>query len=189
VTGAPFYLGKGEFMYGVLSRLAEVIARAMAIIGGIVLLAVIVLTCVSIIGRAFYSSGICCGPIRGIYDYTELGMAVALFAFLPWCQLRNTHASVDLFKPAFPDAMNRGLTVLVDIGMLGLAVLLAQRLYLGMLDKINFGDTTFIAQVPVWWGYAASLVGAVGFVLIAAFCVLRSLRLFIGIPTDSEDYA
>jgi TRAP-type C4-dicarboxylate transport system permease small subunit len=173
-------------MYGILSRSAQSVARVMALAGGLLLLVIIVLTCVSIIGRALFSSGICCGPIRGIYDYTEIAVGAAIFAFLPWCQYQAGHAAVDLFKPAFPDGVNRLLNLVIDIAMLVLASLIAHRLWLGMLDKERFGETTLIAQVPVWIGYAACLVGAVGFVLVAAFCVLRALRGLIGLEPVVE---
>ncbi|PUB18981.1 TRAP transporter small permease [Yoonia sediminilitoris] len=163
-------------MYVILSRLAEIIARWMAIAGGLLLLVIIALTCVSIAGRALFSAGICCGPIRGIYDYTEIGVGAAIFAFLPWCQVKSAHATVDLFKSAMPDVVNRALDVVMNTGLLVMAYLIADRLRLGMLDKLRYGETTLIAQVPVWIGYAACLVGAVGFVVVAAFCVLRSVR-------------
>lgn len=166
-------------MYMMLSRVSESVARFLAIAGGLLLLVIVVLTCVSIAGRALFSAGICCGPIRGIYDYTEIGVATAIFAFLPWCQYRMGHASVDLFKSAMPDVMNRFLNVVMDVGMFALAFLVAHRLWLGMLDKQRYGETTLIAQVPVWIGYAACLVGAVGFVMVAAFCILRSVRALI----------
>ncbi|MDP5359477.1 MAG: TRAP transporter small permease, partial [Paracoccaceae bacterium] len=145
----------------------------------LLLVVIVVLTCVSIMGRALFSAGICCGPIRGIYDYTEIAVGAAIFAFLPWCQYLTAHAAVDLFKPALPDLVNRLLNLVIDAAMLVLASLIAHRLWLGMLDKQRFGETTLIAQVPVWIGYAACLVGAVGFVLVAAFCVLRSVRSLI----------
>lgn len=163
-------------MFVMLSRISESVSRFLAIAGGLLLLAVVVLTCVSIVGRALFSAGLCCGPIRGIYDYTEIAVGTAIFAFLPWCHFRTAHAAVDLFKSALPDVMNRFLNLIIDLGMLVLASLIAHRLWLGMLDKQRYGETTLIAQVPVWIGYAACLVGAVGFVLVAAFCVLRSSR-------------
>jgi len=66
--------------------------------------------------------------------------------------------------------------VIMDAGMLTAAALIAWRLFLGMQDKLRYGETTLIAQLPVWQGYAAALVGAVVFALVAAFCVIRSLR-------------
>ncbi|MCC1493207.1 TRAP transporter small permease [Cognatishimia sp. F0-27] len=170
-------------MYSALSKLAEAIANALAIAGGLVLLAIVVLTCVSIAGRALVPFDIGVGPIRGIYDMTEIGMAAAIFAFLPWAQLKDSHARVDLFQPVMPASLNRVLDLLFNMAMFVVASVGTYRLYLGMRDKLSFGETTLIAQIPVWQGYAAGLVGGVGFVLIAAFCILRSMRRIAGLPT------
>ncbi len=163
-------------MYALLARIADRIARATALLGGVLLLGITAMTCLSIVGRALVPFGIGPGPVRGIYDYTEIGVAVAIFAFLPICQLNRGHASVDIFKPHFAPVVNRLLDLAMDAAMFGVALIGAQRLWLGMLDKRHYGETTLIAQVPVWQGYAASLVGAVAFALVAAFCVLRSAR-------------
>ncbi|WP_316014460.1 TRAP transporter small permease [Roseobacter sp. HKCCA0434] len=169
-------------MYAVLSRIAERLAAALAIAGGLVLLGIVVLTCISIAGRALVPFDLGIGPIRGIYDMTEIGMAAAIFAFLPWAQLRDAHAKVDLFQALMPGGMNRVLELIFNIAMFAIATVGTYRLYLGMQDKLSYGETTLIAQIPVWQGYAAALVGSVGFVLIAAFCILRSARRVVGLP-------
>lgn len=168
-------------MYNGLSRAADGLARGLALAGGTVLLAVTLLNCVSIVGRAFVPLDIGIRPIRGIYDMTEIGMAAAIFAFLPWAQLREAHARVDLFQPAIPRKMNQLLDLLFNIGMCVIAAFGTWRMYLGMQDKLSYGETTLIAQIPVWQGFAAGLIGAVGFVLISAFCVLRSARRLAGL--------
>ncbi len=169
-------------MYKALGRLADILARILAYAGGVVLLVLVALTCVSIAGRAFIPLDIGIGPIRGIYDFTEIGMAAAIFAFLPWAQLQDAHAKVDLFTTAMPDGMNRFLDVIFNIGMTVIAAYGTYRLYLGMVDRRNFGDFSPIAEVPLWYGYAACLVGGIAFVLVAAFCVLRSARRLAGLP-------
>lgn len=170
-------------MYLALYRLADLLARVMAYLGGVVLIALVVLTCLSIAGRALVPLDIGIGSIRGIYDLTEMGMAAAVFAFMPWCQLRRGHVSVDLLKTSFPAPMNRVLDLLFDIGMFIAASVGAWRLYLGMLDKMRYNETTLIMQFPVWQGYAAALVGAVAFAIVAAFCILRSARAVVGLNT------
>lgn len=166
-------------MYHQLHRIADVIAKLLALAGGFVLLVIIGLTCVSIVGRALVPLDIGLSSIRGIYDMTEIGMAAAIFAFLPWTQMTETHARVDLFQPAMPKVMNGFLDLLFNTGMFVVAVVGSWRLYLGMQDKLHYGETTLIAQIPVWIGYAAGLVGAVGFVLVASFCILRSARRLV----------
>lgn len=175
-------------MYTALRRSAEWVAQALALFGGAILLIIIVLTCVSIAGRAAIPLNIGVGPILGIYDLTEIGMAAAVFAFLPLCQLRQAHAQVDLLEPAFSDTVNRLLNLLFNVAMFAAAAFGTWRLYLGMLDKLRFGETTLIAQIPVWQGYAASMLGAAGFVFVAAFCVIRSTRHLILKTEDTPSH-
>jgi TRAP-type C4-dicarboxylate transport system permease small subunit len=170
-------------MYSILSGTATAVAKALALMGGAVLIGLIAVTCISIIGRAL---GI--GTIRGVYDFTEIGMAAAVFAFLPWCQLKGGHATVELFTPMFARGFNNLLTLTFDALMLFVAVIGTWRLYVGMLDKQSYGETTLIAQIPLWQGYAACLVGTFGFVLVAAFCVLRSLARMAGRPAREIDH-
>ncbi|MEZ5931825.1 MAG: TRAP transporter small permease [Alphaproteobacteria bacterium] len=171
-------------MYDVLSRTADLIARSMALIGGAVLILLVIMTCISITGRALVPFGL--GPIKGDFEWIEIGIGFAIFAFLPWCQLQRAHAAVDLFKPAFPETMNRVIDLVVDILMAVVAVIIAWRLYLGMLDKQSYAETTFILQFPVWQAFLAGLVGAIAFVIVAVFCVLRSGRTMLGLGRDED---
>lgn len=173
-------------MYRSLNRLAEVIAAFLAMAGGALLLAIVAMTCVSIAGRALVPLDIGLGPIRGIYDITEIGMAAAIFAFLPWAQLREAHARVDLFEPTMPDKLNKVLDLVFNVAMFFVALVGTYRLYLGMLDKMSYGETTLIAQIPVWQGFAASLVGGIGFIIVSAFCILRSIRRLAGFRDQGE---
>ena len=166
---------------GARARLSDFGSRNVLLVVGACTLALIVLTCLSIAGRALVPLEIGIGPIRGIYDMTEIGMAAAIFAFLPWAQLREAHARVDLFQPFLPGKLNQLLDLLFNVGMCAIAVFGTWRMYLGMLDKQSYGETTLIAQIPVWQGFAAGLIGAGGFVIVAAFCVLRSARRLAGL--------
>lgn len=165
-------------MYDLLETAADRLARAAALMGGAVLLLVVAMTCVSITGRALVPLGL--GPVRGDFEWIEMGVGFAIFAFLPWCHLRRGHASVDLFQPVFPPLMNRIIDFAVDVVMFVAAFVLAWRLWLGLLDKHRYGETTFIVQFPVWIAFAACLFGAVCFVIVVAFCILRSGRALLG---------
>jgi TRAP-type C4-dicarboxylate transport system permease small subunit len=164
-------------MYDLLEKAADRLARGTALLGGVVLLAVVLMTCVSITGRALVPLGL--GPVHGDFEWIEMGVGFAIFAFLPWCQLQRGHASVDLFRPVFPSGMNRVIDLLVDVAMFLAAFVIAWRLWLGLLDKQRYGETTFIIQFPIWIAYAACLLGAVATVIIAAFCIIRSGRALV----------
>lgn len=152
----------------------ERLARMLAILGGLVLVAITIITCVSIIGRAFIFAGL--GPVPGDYELVEAGVGFAVFAFLPWCQINRGHASVDLFTNFLPENVNRWIDLVAEIIMAIAVLVIALQLYRGTADKIAYHETTFILQFPVWWSYAAGLAAAVVACIIAVWMVIVRLK-------------
>ncbi len=163
-----------------IERFIEGLARLTAFAGGLALLAVVVMTCISITGRALSGLVPGFGPIPGDFELVEIGVGFAIFAFLPWCQLKRGHATVDILQPRFGRAMNALVDFVSDILMFTAAALIGWRLWDGMLDKKDYGETTFILQFPVWIAYAAACAGALVFVLVSLYCILRSGRALAG---------
>jgi TRAP-type C4-dicarboxylate transport system permease small subunit len=157
-----------------LAKLMRRIAAAMALAGGLVLLALVALTCISVAGRALVGLGL--GPVPGDFELVEMGVAFAVFAFLPWCHLNRGHASVELLTRYFGRTANAWLDLVADLLMFLVAALITWRLALGTLDKRSYHETTFILELPVWWAYAGCLVGAAVFTVVALYGVGRSLR-------------
>jgi TRAP-type C4-dicarboxylate transport system permease small subunit len=155
-----------------------ILARWLAIFGGFVLAALIVLTVVSITGRAFIFAGL--GPVPGDFELVEVCTAFAVFSFLPWCQLKRGHVTVDLFVSRLSARKLAGLSVVGNLLLTLVAGIIFWRLLAGTLDKQAYSETTFILQFPLWWGYAASLLGAAVFVVVSLYTVWRSLNEMLG---------
>lgn len=145
----------------------------MAVLGGVVLTALILITCISVAGRSLTGVGL--GPITGDVELTEAGMAFAIFAFLPYCHMMGGHASVDVFTARLPSAMNRWLAALWASLFAAVLILIAVQLYSGTLSKVRSGQTSFLIEFPIWWAYAASLLGAALAAVVATY--LAAVRL------------
>lgn len=175
------------------------LTRVMAWIGGAVLAVLIVLTCLSILGRALgdlsHATAIetvapwlaqalrasAVGPIPGDFELVEAGMAFVIFAFLPICQISGGHASVDIFTARLPDAADRWLRFVIDTVFAAILVLIAVQLGQGALGKAASGQTSFLLQFPVWWGYVLALTGACAAALVGVYLALmRLVSLFAG---------
>ncbi|KAE9630990.1 TRAP transporter small permease [Parasedimentitalea maritima] len=170
------------------------LARFMAATGGFVLTLLILLTCLSISGRllngffhgnlmqgmapelAEWMIAIGVGPINGDFELVEAGVAFAIFAFLPLCQITSGHASVDILANSFSARVNRFLRMVTEIVFAGVLVLIAWRLEAGMISKLNNGETSFLLEFPVWWAYAASLVAAVVAAIVGLY--MGAIRTF-----------
>lgn len=152
-----------------VSGLVHGLARAMAILGGVVLVFITVLTVVSISGRALIALGL--APVPGDFELVESLTGFAVFAFLPWCQLNRGHASVDLFTTLLPVWTNRLIDLVAELLMTLVILVIAWRLWVGMQDKMRYTETTFILQYPIWWAYAGCMVGASVAVVVSIYMV------------------
>ncbi|WP_417686511.1 TRAP transporter small permease [Roseibium sp.] len=157
-----------------LGKGIRAIAGATALAGGAVLVAIVIMTCVSVTGRGLISLGL--GPVEGDFEMVEIGMAFAVFAFLPWCHLQRGHATVELFAGRIGERANRWIDVISDLLFLLVAALIAWRLWLGMLDKKSYFETTFILQIDIWQAYAACMVGAAVFTIVSIYQLGCSLK-------------
>ncbi len=159
------------------------LAMALAIGSGVILTGIALLTVVSIIGRALIPIGL--GPIPGDYELVEMGAAVAVFGFLPWCQLNRGNVTVDIFVDRMPRVVRNFLTLIGDLALLTVSAVILWRLWLGLGEKIQYQETTFILDVPVWYGFALGTIGAALFPVICAYSVWGSLLALIGMrPAD-----
>ena len=192
-------------MYALIKKLAQV----MAVLGGLVLTLLVLLVCTSVLGRSVgtllhgtfmqsnfadfsnWALGVGIGAINGDFELVEAGIAFAIFAFLPLCQLSGSHATVDVFTSKFSRRTNQVLQMISECLFALVLGLIAWRLFAGMEAKQRYGETTFLLQFPIWWAYAASFSGAV----IAAFisfymAIIRILEVFSGqqmLPENESD--
>jgi TRAP-type C4-dicarboxylate transport system permease small subunit len=178
------------------------LARFMAVLGGIILTLLVLLTCLSVIGRGINTilhSGLIegampglaetllatgVGPILGDYELVEAGIAFSIFAFIPLCQITSGHASVDIFTARLPVRVNRAIQMVVEIVFAAVLILIAWRLFDGTSSKMRYNETTLLLQFPIWWAYgisfvASALAAAVGVymagVRIVEFLTMRTI--------------
>jgi TRAP-type C4-dicarboxylate transport system permease small subunit len=160
---------------GRLGRALHRIATGVALLGGLVLFALTLLTVVSVVGRALFNA-----PIPGDFELVELGMAVAIFAFLPYCQIVRGNVIVDLFTSK---ASARTRALLDGVGNLlytAIAALLTWRVALGGLEIRSYSETTMVLQVPVWWGYVPAVAFLAFLTFVCAYTVWQSALEYRG---------
>lgn len=115
------------------------------------------------------------GPFNGDYELVEAGVAFAIFAFLPLAQITGAHATVDVFTSFLSDKTNRVLRMISEVAFAVVLIIIAVQLWEGTQNKLDRHQTTFLLQFPLWWAYAASLIGAVGAAIVATYVALMRL--------------
>ncbi len=151
------------------------LSRALAWFGAAVLSVLALVSVFSIAGRALSSIGL--GPVPGDFELIEVGTALAVFCFLPWCHLRRGHASVDLLWNSYPRPMQRLLDIAADALMLMVWLVLVWRMGIVTEDYRANGEVSFILQMPVWWGYGLSMIPALLGCVVYAWRLLETLGL------------
>ncbi|MGB0960974.1 MAG: TRAP transporter small permease, partial [Halocynthiibacter sp.] len=144
-------------------------------------------TVVSVLGRKLFIL-----PVPGDYELVELGTGVAVFFFLPWCQLRRSHVSVNLLVNRFSKLGQQIFVTLGNGSLLLLSGVILWRLWNGFAEKFPYGsdalrdffnmgykpfypETSYELQIPIWILYGAALVGALAFVLTSLLTLIEDL--------------
>lgn len=130
-------------------RALEALAKFCAILAGVLLTAITLMTCGSLIGRN--TVGI---SIVGAFELTGVAAGAAIALFMPICQARGGNIIVDFFTAR---ASQRTQAAMDRMGAFVLALifgLLAWRSTLGGLNSHSYNSETQIMGFPEWVVYA-----------------------------------
>jgi TRAP-type C4-dicarboxylate transport system permease small subunit len=151
--------------------LARSVITAWALLGGIVLLALVGVNVVSIVGDALLGR-----PFPGDFELTEVGVAVAAFAFLPYCQLTGANVTADIFTAGASRRWLALFALAASLVALGFSLLLFWRMYFGMLDQKAYGYTTTILQFPHWIAFVAILISLALLAVASVITLAEAVR-------------
>ena len=146
--------------FGPIGKMLMVASKWLAIAGGIVLVALVVMSVVSIVGRKLWSA-----PVPGDVEVLQLSAASSVWTFFAWCHLTRGDVKVDFFTNSLP---RWAIDMLDGVGSLllaGMALLLGWRATVGALSVRLYGETSTILAWPVW---IPQILMVPGFVLLAA---------------------
>lgn len=149
----------------------ERLASAFAVAGGLVLLAIVGLTVVSVAGRALFNA-----PIVGDFEAVGLGCGIAVFAFFPYCHLTGGNVAVDLFIARLGRRTRAALKLVQDLVFAAVAGLITWRLAVGGLDLHDTGETSMILQIPAWWGFPPAFLSGCLLVASCLYTACEALR-------------
>jgi TRAP-type C4-dicarboxylate transport system permease small subunit len=146
--------------FGPFGRGLLALSQAAALAGGLVFVALVAMSLVSIVGRKLAAA-----PVPGDVELLQVCAAFASASFFAYCHLNQGDVKVDFFthrmKAAHIHALDAAGSLLV--GLFG--ALIAWRAGVGALAVKASGETTMILGWPLWIG---QILMVPGFVLLAA---------------------
>ena len=132
----------------------ERLARVCALLAGALVAFMVVLTCLSIIGRETIGR-----TLTGDFELVALATGAAVGLFMPLCQIHRGNIVVDFFTAKAPKRVNRALDRL-GAGLLAICcLLLAWRAGLGGWSSFQSHNSTMLLGVPEWYAYAPMVPG------------------------------
>ena len=142
--------------------------RALELFVAVVLFALMLLTCVDVLGRYSFNS-----PVPGASELVQFAMGLLVFGALPLVTARRGHVIVGLLEMALADRVARLQRVAASLtGAIGLGVL-AWRLLLVGFDLAAYDDTSSFLRIPLApMAYAMAALSALAAAIAAAQLVL-----------------
>jgi TRAP-type C4-dicarboxylate transport system permease small subunit len=131
-------------------NILSLLARTCAILAGLLMTAITLVTCASLIGRNTIGA-----TLLGDYELTAVTAGAAVALFLPWCQLRRGNIIVDFFTAKMSNSVNAGLDRFGALVLALVMLLLGWRTIVGGLNAYESQTTTMMLGFPEWVVYAA----------------------------------
>ncbi len=144
-------------------KLLASLAQLCAIMAGMLLTAITLMTCASLIGRN--TTG---WTIVGDFELTGAAGGAAVALFLPWCQVRRGNIIVDFFTVKASQGVRDGLDRLGALLLALVMLLLTWRSAIGGMNAWTSQSGSMMLGFPEWVTYVA-IVPALALTALIAF--------------------
>ncbi|SNR66564.1 TRAP transporter small permease [Puniceibacterium sediminis] len=148
--------------------------RWWALLGGVLTLGLALMTATSAVSNLLTGR-----PFPADYELVKHVIAVAIFMFLPYCQITGSNVSVDIFTERMKPRAKAAMAALSSILAIAFSVMMLVQMYGGLQSYIKYREVTPVLKLPLWTAFPPILLSLVlltlaSFVTLAA--QLRSLR-------------
>lgn len=158
----------------ILDRALDVVRRAAelwALAGGVLLLAVVLVNAGSLAGNIAFSQ-----PFPGDFEIVEIGVAIAAFSFLPYCQVTGANVTADIFTAGASRRWQAIFALNASVIALVVAVILLWRMWLGLGDYRVYEEVTTVYQFPIWIAFVPILMSLALLVLASLTSLIDASR-------------
>jgi TRAP-type C4-dicarboxylate transport system permease small subunit len=141
-----------------------------ALLGGVAMLGALLVLVATVIGGLFGR------PSLGDAEIVELLCGIAVFAFLPYCQLRGSNVIVDFFTQPLSPHARHWLDAVMGVAFIFVAAVLTWRMVEGGLTAWARSRKSMFLQLPDWWGYAIAIAAMLLWIAVCAWTTYLSVK-------------
>lgn len=147
-----------------LGRAIVAIVRAWALLGGILTLGLAAMTAASAVSNLATGR-----PFAADYELVKHVIAVAIFMFLPYCQITGANVTVDIFTEGMSARRKQAMAAFSSLFAVAFAALMLVQMTRGLQSYLRFQEVTPVLRLPLWTAFPPILVSLA--LLLAAACV------------------
>jgi TRAP-type C4-dicarboxylate transport system permease small subunit len=155
---------------GLIGALAKVI-RYWALAGGALISFLVVLTAASAILNLVAHR-----PIPGDYELAKHLVAIAIFTFLPYCQLIGANVTVDIFTDGMRHRAKSAMLVFSSVIAALFSLLLLRQMSYGFVDYVRYPETTATLGIPLWTAFPPMLFSLLLLLIAALITSVEGIR-------------
>jgi len=152
------------------SNALERLARLCSILGGLLMTALMLMTCYSLIGRNIFDTA-----LIGDFELTGIASGIAIALFMPLCQFKRDNIIVDFFTANRSAAFNHKLDRFGDLLMTVIFFLLSWRCALAAVNAKETMGASMLLGFPDWVVFTSM---SIPFGLTAFIAAMQTLSKF-----------
>ena len=154
-------------VFSAIKRGVGATSRGFAVISGIALVFMTVLTVLDVSLRAFFDYS-----IHGAIELTEFSLGIIVFLALAFCGVQNGHIVIDILVKRISRPFRIVIGTVISLFSACMLGLLGYRMVVQAIRVYSMEQTSVILDIPV---YPFVLVGAFGCSLLAVVYLIKSV--------------
>ncbi|WP_108501634.1 TRAP transporter small permease [Paracoccus indicus] len=147
------------------------ITRGWALMGGVLTMGLALMTAGSAVSNLLTGR-----PFAADYELVKHIIAIAIFMFLPYCQITGANVSVDIFTERMGARKKAAMAVLSSLLALAFAVLMLFQMYGGLQSYLKYREVTPVLKLPLWTAFPPILMSLALLALAACATLMMQWR-------------
>ena len=131
------------------------------------------MTAVSAASNLFFNK-----PFEGDYEVTQHFIAIAVFCFLPFCQLTGANVSVDIFTENASERAKAAMLAFSSLFAIVFSIIMLRQMSLGFVSYIQYPETTATLHIPLWTAFPPALLSLALLFAAAVITLIQGIRGF-----------
>ncbi len=147
------------------------LALSLNIVAAIVLLALMLITCVDVVGRYIFNH-----PLTGSTELTEISLATVVFLVFPLISWRGEHVVVDILDSFVPPLLDFIRTILFNLAA-SIALFFVGRFIIVLGNRsLSYGEVSEYLAIPTGW--VINFIGVIFWLTAILLLTIGSYRVW-----------